>query len=703
MEMFIIRGLVTAQNTGAGIADLTVSACDRDLLFDDLLGETQTDADGQFEIIYDAERFQSLFDRQPDIYLIIKAPDGAELHTTAPNVRFSAGREEFFDIELPADAAPGKGGGGLIDPIEFAGRLPIADGFVDLAFRTDDPHAAGIPEQGLTSDEVLSFVPDDLRSAVLEEGLVVDVAAFHPALLPASVVVKDGEVAPPDLVLDRDGDGVFERAIAAYRPDLDAVPFSLDAYRRAARARVGSAAGVECFYNALEHLIRESIVDCRRKVADLKPVDCSPEQAALDAAQNALAAAQAQIPPAQQALDDARARRERLRREFERFARAISAPSGASEVTIGGVTLGFPSAAAANRVLTAWNNEIGGYIRAFNRLDREIDRLEAALDAANDAVDRARQAVDRSRQAMDACLRRATRRQREIEDCVRLCAELEGLLEQARRERDAVRRQLEEERRRQEEERRREAERQRRAAEDERRRREQEPPPDNPPTPPLPPSGPELDEPQELDGLQIRNGFYSVITDLIRGGDPSEPCPFNCWSAIANGAAIAAELISKLGWDLIGTFASFLPGSGPFATLFKAFVESLAKFQSSDTLSEGAVRALANLIGGNFLGGRIGELAGTAINNLTSDKFAEIVLGWFQEDGVLMFEVEGEYRPRVGPPRVCKARIRYFYNPKTGIVLAMARCTCCPGLFVFSYRADENGFPVGRVTRRILR
>ena len=77
--MFIIRGLVTAEDTGAGIADLTVSACDRDLFFDDLLGETQTDADGQFEIIYEADRFQSIFDRQPDIYLIIKASDGPTL------------------------------------------------------------------------------------------------------------------------------------------------------------------------------------------------------------------------------------------------------------------------------------------------------------------------------------------------------------------------------------------------------------------------------------------------------------------------------------------------------------------------------------------------------------------------------------------------------------------------------------------------
>lgn len=701
--MFIIRGLVTEENTGAGIADLTVSACDRDLLFDDLLGETQTDADGQFEIVYDADRFQSLFDRQPDIYLIIKAPDGGELLTTAPNVRFSAGREEFFDIELPADATPGNGGGGIAEPIEFAGPLPIADGFVDLAFRTDDPNAAGIPEQGLTRDEVLSFVPDDLRAAVLEEGLVVDVAAFHPALLPATVVLKDGEVTRPDLVLDGDGDGVFERAIAAYRPDLEVVPFSLDAYRRAARAKVGSAAGVERFYDALEHLIREAIADCRRKAAGLQPIDCSTEQAALDAAQNALAAAQAQVPLAQQALDEARARRKRLRQAFERFTRAISAPSGASEVTIGGVTLGFSSAAAANRVLTAWNDEIGGYIRAFNRLDREIDRLEAELDAANDAVDRARQAVDRARQALDACQRRATRRQREIEDCLRRCAELEGLLEQARRERDAVRRQLEEERRRQEEERRREAERQRQAAEEERRRRQQQPPPADPPTPPLPPTGPVLDEPQELDGLQIRNGFYSVIRGLIFQGDPSEPCPFNCWAAIANGTAIATELISKLGWDLIGTFASFLPGSGPFATLFKAFVESLAKFQSSDSLSEGARRAVANLLGGKLLGDRLGELAGTSINNLTSDAFTGIVGGWFQEDGVRMFEVEGEARSRVGPRRVCKARIRFFYNPKTGIVFALARCACCPGLFVFSYRADKNGFPVGRVTRRILR
>ena len=702
--MFIVRGLITARDSGTGLAGLTVSACDRDLLFDDLLGETQTDEAGAFEIAYTAERFQGLFDRQPDIYLIVKAPDGTVLHSTAANVRFEAGRDEFFEIELPPEAIPAGLGDGLIGTGLVVRPPPIADGFVDLAFRTDDPNGLGIPAAGLSREEILRFVPDDLRRAVLEEGLVVDVARFHPALLPATVLIKDGEAAPPNLVLDRDGDGTFERAIATYRPDVAAVSFSLDAYRRAARGKVGSGAGVETFYDALEHLLRAAIADCRKKLAGLHPVDCSAEQAALAAAQASLATAEAQVPPARQALDDARARRERLRRAFERFARAISDAAGVSEVTIGGVTLGFPSADAANRVLTAWSDEIGGYIRAFNRLDREIDRAEEALDAANDAVDRARQAVDRARQALDACRRRAARRQREFEDCKQACLELKGLLEQARREREAVRRRLEEERRRQEEERRAEAERQRQAAEEERRRRQQQPPVQPPPPPaPLPPTGPVLDEPQDLDGLQIRNGFYSVVRELIFQGDPTEPCPFDCWRAIANASAIAAELISKLGWDLIGTFTSFLPGSGSFAVLFKAFVESLAKFQSSDTLSEGALRALANLIGGKLLGDALGDLAGTSINNLTSDQFASILLGAFDDNGIVMVEAEGEARARVGPPRVCRARVRFFYSPCTGNVLALARCTCCPGLFVFSYRADANGFPTGRVTRRILR
>ena len=135
----------------------------------------------------------------------------------------------------------------------------------------------------------------------------------------------------------------------------------------------------------------------------------------------------------------------------------------------------------------------------------------------------------------------------------------------------------------------------------------------------------------------------------------------------------------------------------------EAFVESLAKFQSSDTLSEGALRALANLIGGKLLGDALGDLAGTSINNLTSDQFASILLGAFDDNGIVMVEAEGEARARVGPPRVCRARVRFFYSPCTGNVLALARCTCCPGLFVFSYRADANGFPTGRVTRRILR
>ena len=82
-----------------GIAELRIEALDKDLFYDDRLGTAITDWDGSFDIRYSGEDFQDAYqDKEPDIYLRVKAPDGSIIITTEEKVRYRAGRTEEFII-----------------------------------------------------------------------------------------------------------------------------------------------------------------------------------------------------------------------------------------------------------------------------------------------------------------------------------------------------------------------------------------------------------------------------------------------------------------------------------------------------------------------------------------------------------------------------------------------------------------------------
>ena len=94
---FIITGQIRELESGIGVPNLRIEGWDRDLFFDDKLGECLTDAEGRFRIVYAEEDFRDLFERGPDIYLRVFAPNDAELHSTERNVRCESGREEHFE------------------------------------------------------------------------------------------------------------------------------------------------------------------------------------------------------------------------------------------------------------------------------------------------------------------------------------------------------------------------------------------------------------------------------------------------------------------------------------------------------------------------------------------------------------------------------------------------------------------------------
>lgn len=100
MSLFTLCGQVREKETGIGVPGLIIKAYDKDLLFDDLLGNTRTDANGEFELSYAEGDFQEFFATGPDIYLEILTPFHELLHHTRDAIRCDAGRIERFELAL---------------------------------------------------------------------------------------------------------------------------------------------------------------------------------------------------------------------------------------------------------------------------------------------------------------------------------------------------------------------------------------------------------------------------------------------------------------------------------------------------------------------------------------------------------------------------------------------------------------------------
>lgn len=98
-DVWVARGRVVDENS-EGIGGLVVSLFDRDLVFDDRLGTTQTDENGEFTITYRTADLQDLFDANPDLYLKILDAEGNTLYSSEEAVRCEADRVEEFNITI---------------------------------------------------------------------------------------------------------------------------------------------------------------------------------------------------------------------------------------------------------------------------------------------------------------------------------------------------------------------------------------------------------------------------------------------------------------------------------------------------------------------------------------------------------------------------------------------------------------------------
>jgi hypothetical protein len=102
---FKVTGRITVLETGIPIPTLRVQIWDKDLLFDDDLGEVVTHPDGSFEHTFERADFDDFgIEAYPDLYLIITTGEGRVLIDTMAETRYNASENEHFAFSLPEQA-----------------------------------------------------------------------------------------------------------------------------------------------------------------------------------------------------------------------------------------------------------------------------------------------------------------------------------------------------------------------------------------------------------------------------------------------------------------------------------------------------------------------------------------------------------------------------------------------------------------------
>jgi hypothetical protein len=96
---WVVKGRVTDQ-ANKGVAGVFVSVYDKDLFFDDRLGQAMTDNNGNYSLTYQTDDFRDLIEKRPDLYLKVIDNKGNTVHTRKGRTWFEAGRVETIDIQI---------------------------------------------------------------------------------------------------------------------------------------------------------------------------------------------------------------------------------------------------------------------------------------------------------------------------------------------------------------------------------------------------------------------------------------------------------------------------------------------------------------------------------------------------------------------------------------------------------------------------
>jgi hypothetical protein len=98
-DTWIVRGRVTDKD-GKGLSKLIVSVYDKDLLFDDKLGQTETDSNGDYILTYHTEDYRDVIERKPDIYVKVLDQKGNTLYSSKKKIKFNVGRVEIVNVTV---------------------------------------------------------------------------------------------------------------------------------------------------------------------------------------------------------------------------------------------------------------------------------------------------------------------------------------------------------------------------------------------------------------------------------------------------------------------------------------------------------------------------------------------------------------------------------------------------------------------------
>ncbi len=104
---WLVYGIVL-DSQGQAVIGVHVRVFDRDRKYDDLLGDTTTDELGNFSAIYHERDFAEVHEANPDLYVMVSDSAGTLLYSSRDNVRFEAGRAEYFRIVLNAPPSGAK-------------------------------------------------------------------------------------------------------------------------------------------------------------------------------------------------------------------------------------------------------------------------------------------------------------------------------------------------------------------------------------------------------------------------------------------------------------------------------------------------------------------------------------------------------------------------------------------------------------------
>lgn len=100
---WVVHGQVM-DSQGKPVEGVIVRVFDKDRKFDELLGNTSTDAEGDFQLVYHERSFQERGGGGPELFLQVEDADGQVRYASEDVLRCQGGSSEYFLIELdPAD------------------------------------------------------------------------------------------------------------------------------------------------------------------------------------------------------------------------------------------------------------------------------------------------------------------------------------------------------------------------------------------------------------------------------------------------------------------------------------------------------------------------------------------------------------------------------------------------------------------------